>query len=226
MIRQLSTDGLTFRTPKFENLVQAVSDYSRQRRIIRYVVTKESTLRLNSVQVGAHFSNVTVDVLGYVENVPFVIYVTYQDRSVPTELKPPATALCGIVELNVNALPGLFKQEKSGQYIEVLRRYIEEQTDGKSWVFHPREIKQREAAMAELQRWQAEQRLLFNGELSHRHSSPTPSAPVSAKSKLDQVKDSEPVVQNYTCVICKGTWTGSSRICRNCNTHLYTKLRQ
>lgn len=80
-----------------------------------------------------------------------MIFATYKERNLPSTLKSPSRTKCGVVELNVNAVPRLFKQEENRQYQEVLRRYIENETDGKAWVYHPREQRRREIAMARRQ---------------------------------------------------------------------------
>lgn len=158
MIRQLSSDGLKFRTPRLERSLVAVSECSHEKQDFGYLVTDESLLKLEEVQVGVSFCGVTVDVLGLVESVPFVVFVTYRERRLPLELHTPSMSKCGVVELNVNALPMLFKQESKGQYKEVLRRYIEEETDGKAWAYHPREQRLREAAIHKRQLWLQQQK--------------------------------------------------------------------
>lgn len=221
MIRQLSVNGLKFRTPGFEQSVSVYSDISYQSKEFTCVITEESTLNLTGVEVGAHFSKCVVDVLGYVNNVPFVIYVTYKDRSVPGELVSPSPVRCGVVELNVNAVPFMFKQEKGGQYLEVLRRYIEDSTEGKSWVYHPREKNLRQAIQAEAKAWLSKQKPRRQPGLARRHDYP-PRVSFAEKSKDSPSQPLAPVVGSYTCVLCKNTWTGTSRICENCDTHLYT----
>jgi rubrerythrin len=226
MIRQLSSGGLKFRTPRWELSVQSFSEDSRQHKEMRYVVTKESTLNLHDVKIGEPFSNVTVDVLGFVENIPFVIYVTYKDRAVPAELKPPTTPLCGVVELNVNAVPALFKQAQNGQYIEALRRYIEDQTEGKSWVYHPREKVLREEALANLRRWHTAHKSVASHSALNKHSNSAIYASGFDQPEPNQDHAPESVIQSYKCIVCKNTWSGTSRICENCKTHLYTTDRK
>lgn len=207
MIRQLSNEGLKFRTPKFECPIPAYSDYSHVSSDFSYVVTKESLLELSNVQVGTDFCGVVVDVLGYIEGIPFVVYITYKGRPVPSELISPSVTRSGVVELNVNFLPGIFKKEENGQYKEVLRRYVENEVSGKAWVYHPREHKLREVAIARRQSWLSEQKDLFLK---------------SSTSLPKKFKHPRQNFGNYTCVMCKSTWSGTSRICEKCNTHLYT----
>jgi len=222
MIRQLSNDGLKFRAPKLERTLSAFSEYSYQSAEFGYLVTEESLLMLSGVQVGAEFCGVTVDVLGFVEGVPFVIFVTYKERVLPSALKSPSVTKCGVVELDVNAVPGLFKQEAKGQYKEVLRRYIENETDGKAWVYHPREQRLREAAMARRQSWLLEQRNVARIPTGNSCHFSNQAGPQACRSVVEGHEPMERSIGNYICVMCKSTWTGTSRICKKCNTHLYT----
>lgn len=221
MIRQLSSDGLIFRTPRLERSLSAFSEYSFESEDFDYLVTDESIIKLEDVQVGVQFSGVSVDVLGLVQNVPFVVFVTYKDRSLPLDLKNPLVTKCGIVELNVNAMPSLFKKEKNGKYKEALRRYIEDGTGGKSWVYHPREQRLRETAIRNRQSWLQQQK---EKSISSTHKRGLREAidvivPTIYKEHNSQLGRT---TGKYVCVMCKNTWEGESRICKKCSTHLFT----
>jgi len=218
MIRQLSNDGLKLRTPRLELALPAFSDQSGESANFGCLVTEESLLTLSDVQVGTNFCGVTVDVLGFVEGIPFVVFVTYKERLLPSELKCPSTTKCGVIELNVKAVSTLFEQEEQGRYKEVLRRYIENEVDGKSWAYHPREQKLKQVAIAKRQLWLSQQktkakpRQRLKSEVeSMRPTFPRETAELTARR-----------VRNYTCVMCKSEWTGTSWICKRCGTHLYT----
>ncbi|WP_303903585.1 competence protein CoiA family protein [Thiohalomonas denitrificans] len=221
MIRQLSNDGLKFRTPRLERSLPAFSEDSYESADFGYFVTEESLLTLEEVQVGANFSGVTVDVLGLVAGVPFVVFVTYKDRTLPSELKNPSITKCGVVELNVNDVPGLFKQEEKGQYKEVLRRYIEEESNGKAWAYHPREQRLREVATANRKSWLLRQKTEAKAYTSNRRHCQNQVVSMVASSSKESYGSVERSIGNYICVMCKSTWTGTSRICKKCNTHLY-----
>jgi hypothetical protein len=224
MIRQLSNNGLKFRTPRFERSMPVFSEYSYESADFGYLVTEESLLILEEVQVGVQFCGVTVDVLGLVKNVPFVVFVTYKERRLPFELKNPSMTKCGVVELNVNVVPRLFKQEKKGQYKEVLRKYIEEGADGKTWAYHPREQRLREAAIGKRQSWLQQQKTEAKAPPNRRHLRES-GEPMVFSPAIEDKKPSERSIGKYECVICKRTWEGTSRICKKCNTHLYTTER-
>ena len=220
MIQQLSNEGLRFRTPGYEITLPASDRYPQERPDARCLVAKESVLTLADVQVGAEFCGVTVDVLGYVERVPFVVFVTYRGRSLPSDLKKPSKTMCGVVDLSVNALPALFSQEAKGQYKEALRLYIEDRTDGKSWAYHPREHRIREEYIKEHKlRENAGAPPPYSSNSRHREDQIGLGATGSYGTKH---KSGERTTKNYTCRVCKSTWTGKSRVCKKCNTDIFT----
>lgn len=225
MIRQLSNNGLKFRAPRLERSLPALSEYISESADFGYLVTEESLLKLEEVQVGVQFCGITVDVLGLVEGVPFVVFVTYKERNLPSELNSPSVIRCGVVELNVNAVPRLFKQEEKGRYKEVLRRYIEEETDGKTWAYHPREPRLREAAMARRQSWLKQKKTEAMTPANRRRLEEPVESMVSIPS-IESNKAIDRSIAKYICVMCDSEWEGTSRTCKKCNTHLYTTERK
>lgn len=222
MIRQLSNNDLKFKTPRLERSLPAFSEYSHKSADFDYVVAEESLLTLKEVQVGVQFCGVTVDILGLVEGVPFVVFVTYKERTLPSELKNPSVTKCGIIELNINAVPMRFKQEEKGQYKEALRRYIENETDGKEWSYHPREKRLRTAALERQQLWLQQQE---NGEkalITNRRSFKNQVKSIASGFSTESYTPVERAINNYTCAMCESTWTGASMVCEKCKTHLYT----
>jgi hypothetical protein len=222
MIRQLSSEGLKFRTPRFECSMPAYSEDSYNSADFPYLVTEESLLVMKEVQVGADFCGVAVDVLGLVEDVPFVVFVTYKERSLPSQLKNPSVLKCGVVELKVNAVPRLFKEQGNGQYKEVLRRYIQDETEGKTWVYHPREQRLRAAAFTKRQSWLRQEKSQSRTTISNKRHYQDTAKPRASISPALAHTALRRVLGNYTCVMCKSTWTGSSQICKTCDTHLFT----
>jgi rubrerythrin len=224
MIRQLSLDGLNFRTPRLIGRLPLSSAYPYASEVPGYVVTEESLLKLESVQVGAHFCGVTVDVLGLVQGIPFVVFVTYKERSVPIELISPSVKKSGVVEINLSAVAGLFRKVSKGRYVEALRRYIEEDIDGKGWIYHPREKELRDAAMQRHEEVVKRRKLEIRVP-THRHRSrklpPVSTVRIRENNYIPPLSP-----QYYACVMCGGTWEGASRKCPNCDTHLYTTERK
>lgn len=214
MIRQLSNGGLKFKTPRLEYALPALSQYTNQSADFGYLVSEESLLQLDKVQIGVQFCGVAVDVLGFIQDVPFVVFVTYKDRALPAELKTPAVFKCGVVEFNLDAVFGLFKKEKKGLYKELLCQYIEQKTDGKTWAYHPREARLKEAAINKRQAWLLQQKTEAMATNNHRQS-------LKQEYRAPKLN-----LGKYICVMCKRTWEGTSRVCKKCNTHLYTTERE
>jgi len=222
MIRQLSENGLKFKTPCFENSLEVFSEHTFKSTSFSYVVTEEQQLELNNVKVGVQFSGVVVDVLGYIQDIPFIIYVTYQDRPIPTELDPPSKTKCGIVELNVDYLQRLFQKEENGQYIELLRKYIEDEVSDKSWVYHPREQRLKASAHHKCELWLSQQASIASSRPKERHHDLYEFIPKVKPAPEKQYEPMSPKAENYTCIMCNHSWRGVSRTCTKCGTHLFS----
>jgi len=217
MIRQLSMNGLRFRTPDFIEELEVYSNISNQGHRVKFIVAEESLIELVSPSVGVSFSNVEVDVLGKVKNVPFAIYCTYYGRDIPASLRNPQVKLSGVVELNLAGVAHRFKQERSGQYVDALRSYIEESSESKRWVYHPRYAAAKKKAETEASQWLSEQKVsvpIKNGFPPVTHS--------AALSNLEPPTPSRPVTKYYKCVMCGNHWHGVSYDCHKCDTHLFT----
>lgn len=76
MFRQLAEDGVQYRAPEYKGSSQVVNESTGRAKKCSFIVAKESLLTLDSLQVGAKFSGIEVDVLGFVNRVPFAIYCT------------------------------------------------------------------------------------------------------------------------------------------------------
>ena len=222
MIRQLSLSGLKFRTPKFVDTIQRCSEISHQYKKIEFVITEESIVQLKNPKPGAIFSGVEVDVLGYVSEIPFIIYVTYKGRGIPEELKHPNIDRSGVIEVALSSLVKAFTREKEGRYIDVLKKHIEETLEGKSWVYHPRVEKARKQAEIKIAEWLSQQQLPRNRMF-----------PAFKRSSFSHIEQEEKImvspkneVHNYECVMCHTQWRGISRHCEKCNTHLFTTVRE
>lgn len=225
MILQLSSSNLKFKTPELKVPMSVDSEYSYESADFSMVVATESLFELQNLSIAANFDGVTVDILGYTEDIPFIIFITHRNRTLPPRLKEPTTSKCGVIELNVDNLTPLFKQEKNGQYKEVLRKYIQEETDGKEWAYHPRE--KYAIAIAEKNRdsWLLKQEKITKSQCSilsqSQHTTVQKTAPVSDKEKyLSQ----DGGVHNYICIQCNNEWIGSHTLCERCRTHLFSKI--
>jgi hypothetical protein len=224
MIRQLAMQGLSFRTPEYAGALEAYSEISLQSHRADFVVTEESVNVLSDLTIGASFSHTTVDILGYVGDVPLVVYITYEGREIPAEINPPETKRCGVVKVEIGSLLHAFKQEKEGRYVEVLRGFLEEATEGKSWVYHPREAQARNGARAKLEEWLSKQTCPpahqpvfepISRLVGSRNPRPKRSKPLSPPKRVSA---------HYECVMCHTRWSGISLKCPKCATHLFTRV--
>lgn len=209
MIRQLSEDSLVLKTPEFFSEIALPSDTPFEYRTTQVRIAKEQTLTFQQIEVGKEFSGVEVDLVGYMNNgYLLIIYITYKGRIIPHEFKYMDSKTCGVIELNLQELFALFRKEKRGQYKKVLKHYLEKEVDGKKWIYHPREEKEREKAQ-------------LRYEEAKKHKSLP--KPTFAKSHQKYIKDQTlPKLQSYKCLNCESHWTGVSNYCKNCKSPLYS----
>lgn len=217
MLRQLSSKGLRFKTPEFKDSISALSDVSYQSHVIDFTVTVTSIIQLEDPIIGSFFSGVEVDVLGDVKGIPFVIYVTYEGREIPDTLRAPKTSRCGVVEVNLAGVASRFRQEKYGRYIEALKTYIEQSTEGKHWVYHPRYLAAHQKAKSEMEVWLEQQK-----ELNHYRTGLDRDDIVVGISGSCNCPTPQHSAKRYKCLVCDSRWSGMSLQCTRCNTHLHT----
>ena len=158
MIRQQLNSGMKIKVPELYEPLTAFSQDSYESANFGYRVTNKSLIAVSNVEIGVNYSGVLVDILGKVNGVPFVIYVTYEGRELPEELENPTSKQGGIIELDVYKVIDLFQNEKHGKYNEALARYISEGVEGKRWAYHPREERIRKVALEKRKEWVAEQK--------------------------------------------------------------------
>jgi len=205
--------------------MEAISEMTRESRVVEVEVevTGESTIQLQYPGVGLQFSGVEVDVYGHVEEVPFILYVTYEGRRVPAELEAPVIERSGIVELRVDELRQIFRDQKEGGYLKALETFIEETTSGKSWIHHPRlpgAILEAEKLLAnrilDHEKYEEAAEAVGPGSLSGFAISKLITEGVSMSAR-------QAITKNYECIMCKSNWLDTSPICVKCDTHLYTR---
>lgn len=208
MIRQLVTKGLKLRTPRFLEEMEVYSERTDLFQKFEFVITEASTIELESPKTGVSFSNVEVDVAGCVKGIPFAIYCSYKGRDVPGSLKRPETDRCGVIELNLHEVSNAFRNVQSGRYLEALRTYIQESSEGRSWIYHPRYEATMQKAKEVVESWLSQQIPYNEIDKEDQDTVTNVATPGTAK--------------HHKCVICKNEWYSASRKCKRCNTHLYT----
>ncbi len=221
MIHQLATRKLKYLVPDYKIVVESWSDRSYKSKRIELTVAKKSLITIEKVKVDERFCGVSVDILGDVRGIPFAIYITHRNRKVPPNINPPDISKCGVVGINIDFLHSLFRSEKEGRYIDVLQKYIEEDIEGKQWIYHPRTLAVKKQAENNLQQWLSTQEALPS-EKRPRLDRNLPLSE-SGKRKGKQVSH-KPKIQSFRCVMCNATWKGISPQCQNCGTHLFSTI--
>lgn len=223
MIRQLAMQGLRLQVPRFVHSMQATSEKARTSHTVEVEVTGKSTIQLESPGVGIQFSGVEVDVIGHVEEIPFILYVTYAGRDVPAALENPVIERSGVIKLRVDGLYQIFRDQRDGGYLRALGSYIEETTSGISWVHHPRLPGAKLEAEKMLADWILDQDKKEAALELDNTGSVTDSTISALMTEGATTPSHKKVIRNYECIICKNRWSDSSPICVTCNTHLYTR---
>ena len=221
MMHQLAKGKLKFRNPKYSISVEATSERSYKHHRIEMLVAKERLLILTKSEIDVKFSGTNVDILGYIDEIPFAVYITHKDRLVPREVDPPKIEKCGVIAINIDPLRALFEKEREGYYIEVLRKFIEESTEGKRWIYHPRAAKVRKQAEVRLKQWLSQQKAVRTKKRTK------PNIDISFTKhqiKSERHMPAEQKAQNYRCIMCNASWRGISPRCKKCDTHLFTKV--
>lgn len=225
MIRQLAKEGLKLRTPKLIESIVAQSATSGEYKEIEYVITEESEVEFEWVDVGIVFSGVEVDVLGVIERIPIALYITYPGREVPSELSIPDTEHAAVMQIDLSGLEYLFSLEKRGKHMAFLKNHIENSLEGKSWFYHPRAYLAREKAKARMDKWLSQQKAKTNrsgrNESYNANTKTHKGANYSSTPDYDPFSPSESAVKDFKCLMCDLHWRGTSRHCTNCNTHFY-----
>lgn len=220
MIHQLAKRDLKFLIPEYKIPVEATSERSLEFKRIELLVTEERLLVLDELKIDGKFSATIVDILGKVNDIPFAIYITHRNRPVPSDIDPPDVVKSGLVLIDIEFLPALFRNEKQGCYMEVLRKFIEESVEGKRWIYHPRASIVQKQAETELQQWLSEQNVI-RPRVQTKTEIDFSLPPLESRPRKQM--PTRPTIQNYRCVMCNATWRGVSPKCKNCDTHLFSK---
>ena len=85
-------------------------------------------------------NGVMVDLVLKIGSFELVVYITYDGRRIPEQLKSPENN-SGVIEFNVMSLMQAFEETKSGQYKDALIEFLARSHTGKYWHYHPREVR-------------------------------------------------------------------------------------
>ncbi len=214
MIRQLAEKDIQILLPDmhgklFSFFVSGVNNN------LSYKVTSESIQYLEKVEIGKEFCGVPVDVYAEIKGVSLVIYITYKGRNVPIEIRQPIEKDSGVLQLNIDSLTYLFKKTSKGNYKEALINFLKEDTQGKQWIYHPREDKARKKAEQQLTELKEANKFALSNSVSQKD--------ISKKIFLEIKERNQQANKNFLCIDCNTKWQGISSKCISCGKHLYVR---
>jgi len=209
MIRQISEEGLDLRIP-LHNVPSQIYDETKKILLpVNLPVVSREHIHLQNVRVGEKFSGILVDVVASVQGVPFVIFVSYKDRPVPAELSDPEEPKVGVIEFEAKTLREAFQKTKNGLYLETLKYFLMNGTDGKRWVYHPRlkEVEQKAFTQSENAKTQK--------KLALRKAGPPKDWGTSRSSTSTAYGFKNSI---YLCHSCSCKWKSNVAVCPQCGT--------
>lgn len=211
-----------------------------------YTAAPERHLLLNpaTLQIEANFHGTVVDVLQQIpEQYPLVIYFTYDQRTVPLELRDSSIAV-DVLQIDLRQIPVLLKTISAQSYAARLTQFLLADLDSKSWVKHGgstqlqefRELIEREEMQIETEaRYQAAKRAQAKAAqhkaqqealMSHRRDIMQPpsygantfeDAPYSYRQQSPTTPNNQPL----TPPLGKENTPLTHYRCRHCNTEYY-----
>jgi len=197
MLLQLAEDRLKIRMPKLAITGKVRSPQTRKEKVIELLVADQTLIDLNEPELNAHYSGATVDILGRIGQYQIAVYLSHKGRPVPDTIRNPENKQSGCIALYLDNLQQYLYQEKKGRYSHALLKFVEDHSTDRSWLFHPREDSSRDTVNQQLDYWLKQQEREY-----HQGQEPT----------------------QYRCAMCKSKWSGYSRECESCGTHLYTSV--
>ena len=132
-------------------------------------------------------------------NYPFVVYLSHKGRQIPDNIRNPLIKDSGCLVIYLDNLKPHIVREKKGRYEMVLRDFVASSTAERSWLFHPREIASKNKLDHQLEQWLHQQEWEY----------------YKGQTRSD-----------YVCAMCRSAWSGYSRDCESCGTHLFTSERK
>lgn len=140
MVRQLASEagGLSLRLPKLEKTYHH-TDPRYGSFAVPYTVTRESSFRLDPVQLDASLGSCRVDIFCAKDVCSLAIQLTHSGRKMPEALQNVSFSNVAVLEIDIGQLRQAFENTREGEYKETLRGYLADTTAGKYWRYHPRQ---------------------------------------------------------------------------------------
>lgn len=229
MARQIVEESLEFEMPEYASKVEKSVSGTLKKIEIPFTVTKAQSIRVTKMEIEKLFQNVPVDVCGYVEGTPFVIYFVHPGRNIPPELKIPDDSTCGIVSVSLEKLGQMFLNARKDNvtYKEILHDFLTNDPDSKTWVFHPRYKRYEAEALRKLESLEAQQLKLYPN--LKKRTRPPSTANYFEEPELILPATHQPKKRaNFECIICHiewQDWEPGTSTCPKCGSHLYKVLK-
>ena len=185
-------------------------------------ITPKRTVTLSNITIEKSINGIPVDVVAHISGYPFAIYFIHKGRTLPNELNCQDINM-GVITIDLTETRWLFKSRKQS-YLPLLREYLERNLSHKQWIFHPREVIEKNKVMIYLSKLPAkvpERQHSKNNYKSYRV--PTILPAVTSHAMLSA--HSKDVLAAFKCQRCQSKWQTNRRtgnICKHCQTHLYS----
>ena len=140
MMKQLFEEGAMLCLPAYLKSLSSTIPGSEHPYSHRYTLTEEKVVQFDIVESELMRNGVMVDLVLKVGSFELVVYITYDGRRIPEQLKSPENN-SGVIEFNVMSLMQAFEETKSGQYKDALIEFLARSHTGKYWHYHPREVR-------------------------------------------------------------------------------------
>jgi hypothetical protein len=219
MARQIFNKSFCFHTPELNGYINKDGEK------IKFKITVQKKVTLDKIEIEKQILKISVDVFGYINNYPFIIYFTHPDRIAPVELSYPIDQKYGAISIELDRLYSLFSKEakSKNRYKQILKDFLINDIKSKKWLYHPRTKHCKDNAKKALKEKARNDIQLYNDKLSY------PFSPV----ELEPLNIPKVTIPNryayYQCVQCKSEWEGFERTenrCKICNTHLFTRVKK
>ncbi len=228
MARQIIDSELKIKLPEYKDSISQYMPALGYSADESFLVAEAKEIFLSNVAVESSFEGVAVDLVGYINDFKFVVYLTHPGRTVPQELESPRDHHSGVIAINLDELRNtIFRKvkNKSQSYQSVLIEYLSNDVSSKRWVFHPRYQRCHQQALERLEeKVKASAR---EKEIRGRRETQPRNFPVSGSFDVNlasQMPAKRQVL--FECMMCETQWQGlepGGEKCPNCDTHLYTR---
>ncbi len=179
-------------------------------------ITGRSAISLNNIDIDQNYLGHKVDVIGKVQDYPFIILFNYPDKSIPFSSFDLDNKKCGIISISLESTkPLFFDANKTGKsYKNILNTYLQTDLKSKKWIYHP---KYKQAELLARQRLEEKKQERIKNYTPDLQSIIDTFKPSETKPSGNQV--------TYQCTICNQQWkaTENQSICPVCRSPLYVQ---